>query len=86
LFFFVSGFFAAYEEYGQSEFDKEKEKAKKDLKKSHILAWTGFSFVILDLCIKLYYKFNSKTKVYKVDTAPTADTAPVADTTTVTES
>jgi hypothetical protein len=85
VFFVVSGLFAAYEEFGQSEFKKEKEKAKKNLKNSHILALTGLSFVILDFCIKLYYKFNSRTKVDTVKvavTAPATATATAAYTTT----
>lgn len=67
MFFFVSVVFVAYEELIQSEFEKEKEKG--NMKKSHIMAWTGFSFFILGLCIEAYkIMFNRKPKVVNAGT------------------
>lgn len=61
MFFLVSAAFVAYEEQIQSEIEKEKEKG--NMKKSHIMAWTGFSFFILGLCMEAYtFMFNRKTK------------------------
>jgi hypothetical protein len=59
VFFAISAGIAAYEGILQSDFEKE----KKNVKNSHIFAWTGFSFVILGLCIEVYKKIKSSTKV-----------------------
>jgi NhaP-type Na+/H+ or K+/H+ antiporter len=58
MFFAISAGFASKEELLDSEFEKE----KKNVKNSHIFAWTGFSFVILGLCIELYKKIKSSAK------------------------
>ena len=67
VFFLVSAVFVAYEWLKQSEFEKEKEKG--NMKKSHIMAWTGFSFFILGLCIEAYkIMINRKPKVVNART------------------
>ena len=72
VFFLVSAVFVAYEWRIQSEFEKEKEKG--NMKKSHIMAWTGFSFFILGLCIQAYkIMINRKPKVVNAGTDAVTD-------------
>ena len=62
VFFFISAIlgFIEYVSTFEKDKDKDKEKKKKNVKNSHIVAWIGFSFIMLGFSKYIYSVYINK--------------------------